>query len=59
MPPIWVGFWVQNSLNKGPIFDQFYLNMDGFSRNRQKIIKKGNFPPKLIIKVGITATVGN
>ena len=59
MPPIWMGFWVRNSLNKGPFFDRFSLNMGAFSRNWQKIIKMGTFPPKFIIKVGMTATVGN
>ena len=59
MPPIWVGFWVQNSLNKGPFFGRFSLDMDGFSRNWQKLSKMGSFPPKFIIKVGMTATVGN
>ena len=34
------GFWVQNSLNKGPIFGKFSLNMGGFSRNCQ-IVKNG------------------
>ena len=59
MPPIWVGFWVQNSLNKGPFFDKFSLKMPGLSRNWQKIVKNGYFPPKFVIKVGMTATVGN
>ena len=58
MPPVWVGFWVQNSLNKGP-FSAHFLNIGGFSRNWQKLSKMGNFPPKFIIKVGMTATVGN
>ena len=59
MPPIWVGFWAQNSLNKGPFFGRFSINMGGFSRNWQKLSKMGSFPPKFIIKVGMTATVGN
>ena len=59
MPPIWVGFWAQNSLNKGPIVGRFSINMGGFSRNWQKLSKMGSFPPKFIIKVGMTATVGN
>ena len=33
MPPIWVGFWVQNFLKKGLLFGKFSLNMDGFTRN--------------------------
>ena len=59
MPPIWVGFWVKNSLNKDPFFGRFSLNMGGFSRNWQKFSKMGSFPPKFIIKGGMTATVGN
>ena len=59
MPPIWVGFWAQNSLNKGPFLSRFSLYMDGFSRNWQQIVKMGSFPLKLIIKVGMMASVGN
>ena len=59
MPPIWVGFWAQNSLNKGPFFGRFSINMGGFSRNWQKLSKMGSFPLKFIIKVGMTAAVGN
>ena len=59
MPPIWVGFRAQNSLNKGPFFGRFSINMGGFSKNWQKWSKMGSFPPKFIIKVGMTATVGN
>ena len=33
--------WVQNSLNKGPFFSRFSLNMSGFSRNWQKGVKNG------------------
>ena len=44
---------------KGPLFGKFSLNMGWFSRNWQKIAKMGSFPPKFIIKVGMTATVGN
>ena len=59
MPPIWVGFWVQISLNKGPFFGRFSLNMGGLSSNWQNIVKMGSFPPKFIIKVGMTATFSN
>ena len=59
MPPIWVGFWVQISLNKGPFFGRFSLNMGGFSRNWQKLSKMNSFLPKFVINVGMTATVGN
>ena len=54
-----VGFWAQNSLNKGRFFGRFSINIGGFSRNLQKLSKMGSFPPKFIIKVGMTATVGN
>ena len=59
MPPIWVGFRVQNSLNKGPFFGRFSINMGGLSRNWRKIAKMGRFPPKFIIKLGMTASFGN
>ena len=66
MPPIWVGFWVQNYLNKGPFFGRLSLDMGGFpevgkklAKNCQKLLKMDNFPPKVIIKVGMTATEGN
>ena len=59
MPPIWVGFLAPNSLNKGPFFGRFSINKDGLSRNWRKIAKMGGFPPKFIIKVGMTATFGN
>ena len=41
------------------LFGRFCLNMGGFSRNWPKIVKMGSFPQKFIIKVGMTATVGN
>ena len=56
---IWVGFWVENCLNKGHFFGRFPSNMGGFSRNWQKIVKMGSFPQKFIVKVGMMATVGN
>ena len=55
VPPIWMGFWVQNYLNKGPVPGKSSLDMDGLSRNWQKKSKWVVF----IIKVGLTATVGN
>ena len=36
MAPIWVGFWAQISLSKGPLFGRFCLNMDGLSSNKRK-----------------------
>ena len=35
------GFLGPKSLNKGPFFGRFSLNMGGFSRNCQKIVKNG------------------
>ena len=40
MPPIWVGFWAPNSLNKGPFFGRFSINKGGLSRNWRKMAKK-------------------
>ena len=54
MPPTWVGFWAQNSLNEGPFIRRFSINMGGSSRHWQKLSKMGSFPPKFIIKVGMT-----
>ena len=61
MPPIWVGFWAQNSLNRS-LFGRFSLDMGGlvgFPEIGKKLSKMGSFPPKIIVKVGMTATVGN
>ena len=52
MPRIWVGFWVQTSLKKGPFFGRFSLNMGGFQRNWQKIVKNGYFSAKIHHKSG-------
>ena len=35
------GFWAQNSLNKGPFFGRFSIDMGGLSRNWRKIVKTG------------------
>ena len=53
--------WVldRNSLNKGPFFGRFSIDMGGLSRNRRKIAKMGRFPPRFIIKVGMKAGFGN
>ena len=59
MAPIWVGFWAQNSLNKGSFFGRSSLEIGWFSRDWQKIFKMGSSPPKSIIKVGMTAGFGN
>ena len=47
MPPIWVGFWAQNSLNKGPFFGRFSLNMGRLPRNWRNIVKNGWFSAKI------------
>ena len=52
-------FWIKNSPNKGPFFGRFSLNIGGFPDIGKIFSKMGSFPPKFIIKVGMTATVGN
>ena len=52
MPPIWVGFWAQNSLNKGHFFGRFSINMGGLSSNVRKIAKNGSFSAKIHHKSG-------
>ena len=52
VPPIWVGFWAQNSLNKGPFFGRFSISMGGLSRNVRKIAKNWSFPAKIHHKSG-------
>ena len=53
------GLLGQNSLDKGPFFGRFSINMGGISRNWRKIAKMGHFPPKFIIKVGMIESFGN
>ena len=53
------GFLSLNFLNKGPFFGIFSINMGWLSSNWRKIAKMVRFPPKLIIKVGMTASSGN
>ena len=52
MPPIWVGFWAPNSLNKGLFFGRFSINKGGLSRNWRKIAKNGWFSAKFNHKSG-------
>ena len=52
MPPIWVGFWAKNPLNKGLFFGRFYINIGGLSRNWRKIAKTGSFSAKIYHKSG-------
>ena len=53
------GFLGPKFSKKGPFLGRFSLKMGGFSRNWQQTVKMGNFPPKFVIKVSLTATVGN
>ena len=53
------GFLGRNSLDKGPLFSRFSINMFGLSRNWRKMAKMGRFPPKFMIRVGMTASFGN
>ena len=46
------GFLDQNSLNKGPIFGRFSINMGGLSRNWRIIAKNGSFSAKIPHKSG-------
>ena len=52
VPHIQMGFWFRNFLNKGPLFNNFSLNMGGFSRNWQKLVKNGQFSAKIHHKSG-------
>ena len=44
--------WVENSLYKDPFFGIFSLNMGGFSRNWQKIVKNRYLFAKIHHKSG-------
>ena len=59
MLPIWVVFWAQISLNKGPFVSRFSLNMNGSSEKLAEIAKNWWFSVKIHHKVGMTASVGN
>ena len=52
MPPIWVGFEVENSLKRGRFFSKLSLSMGGFSMNWRKIAKNGWFSAKIRNKSG-------
>ena len=41
-----------NSLDKGPFFGRFSINMGGLSRNWRKIAKNGSFSTKIHHKSG-------
>ena len=46
--------WVlgRNSLDKGPFFGRFSINMDGLFRNWPKMAKNGSFSAKIYHKSG-------
>ena len=46
------GFLGRNSLNKGPFFGRFAINMGRLSRNSHKIAKNGPFSAKVHHKSG-------
>ena len=50
--PLWVDFWAENSLNKGPFFGRFSINMGGLPRDRQQMAKNRLFPSKIHHKSG-------
>ena len=54
------GFLGPTFSKQGCLFGRFSIKVSWFSRNLQKLSKMGSFPPKFIIKVGMTAgaTVG-
>ena len=57
MLPIWVGFWVQNSLKKGPSdLPKTWVCFPEIGKESSKVV---SFLPNFIIKVGMTANVGN
>ena len=53
-PCVWV--FGPNSLNKGPFFGTFSINLVVYPEVDEKF---GNFRPKFIIKVGMKASFGN
>ena len=53
------GFFGQNSLNKGPFFGRFFINIGRLFRNWRPIAKNESFCAKIHIKVGMTASFGN
>ena len=46
------GFLGQNSIDKGPFFGRFSINMGGISRNWRKIANNGSFSAKIHHKSG-------
>ena len=60
MPPIMAGVLGPKSCKKGPPFRWIFLKTwVGFPEIGKQLPKMGSFQQKFIIKVGVTATVGN
>ena len=53
------GFLGPNFSKQGSLFRQIFLKHGWIFQKWEKIVKKGSFRLKFIIKEGITATVGN
>ena len=51
MPPIWVGFWAQNSLIRVSFSANFYIHEWVFQK-LAKIVKNGQFSAKIHHKSG-------
>ena len=55
VPPKWVSFYAQNSLNKGPVSVQFSLEESLWLKFEENV-KNSSFPPEFIIRVGMKAS---
>ena len=55
MPPIRVGYWAQNSLNKRPFFGRLSVNNGRVFQKLAKKSKNGSFSQKFVIRVGMMA----
>ena len=53
------GFWAQNSLKKGAIFQQIFFKNGWVIHKLAKNSKNGWFSAKFIIKFGMMASFGN
>ena len=51
------GLLGRNSLNKGPFFGRFSINMGGLSRNRRQKATNGSFSAKIHHKSGYDSKV--
>ena len=59
MLPISVGFWVKILRTRVPFSTDFPKHWRDFQKIGNILSKMGSFLPKFMIKVGMTATVGN